>query len=251
MKILKKIFFLCLVLPLATIAFQANQATATVVEDYSAQLTTDSHYDRNPSAFKANDGNYWLFFVRSVDGDPNYGSGCLGKGCDESGCNCDAASYEIYYMISADKGVNWSAPIILPNSISQDHRGMAAFQDDTGKIRVFISAPSGDGKIHYYTYDGASWSGPVLVIKPVEYPAGLNGSHIDAFQTVMGTFFLFYENNGVKTIYSTDYGVSWSSVNTVDGTSGMGIPKAMQDASGKLHCVYANWGGGKYDYSTS
>jgi len=205
------------------------------------QLTNDPHYDRNPSFFKANDGRWWLFFVRSQDGDPNYGDLCEGTGCDQiPGCNCDAASYDVYYITSNDNGNTWSTPVKV-DECSTGQRGMAAFQDNTGKIWVFISGP-GASNIRYCTSsdNGATWTGPI--------DTGLTGSHIDAFQGSDGLIYIFYESGGIQYAYFD--GLTWTS-GTVDGTAGMGIPKAMEDLSGKLYVVYANWAGGTYYYSVS
>lgn len=203
------------------------------------QLTTDPHYDRNPSFFKKGT-TWWLFFVRSQDGDSNYGAGCLGKGCDVPGCNCDNSEYDVYYIKSTDNGNTWSSELkVTPCSTGQ--RGMAAFVDNTGKIWVFVSSP-GTGTIQYCnSNDGITWTGPTGI--------GVTGYHVDAFQAKDGKIYVFYESSGIK--YGYYDGTTWTH-GTVDSTAGMGIPKCMQDSSGRFYCVYANWGsGGKYYYSVS
>jgi len=211
--------------------------TADIFVSKPMQLTNDTHYDRNPSVFKANDGKYWLFFVRSQDSDSNYGSSCLGKGCDASSCNCDAASYDVYYKTSTDNGTTWSTEIKLTNC-SVGKRGMDAFQDSSGKIWVFVSDPGPNNKIEYcYSTDnGATWNGSI--------DTGLTGSHVDALQlnnsySTNGWIYLVYESSGVKGAWSSDNGATWSS-GTIDGTAGMGIPKAM-DVDNKFQVVYINW----------
>lgn len=197
------------------------------------QLTTDPYYNRNPSFFKTNDGTWYLFFVKSR-------TIYNGYGCDESGgpMNCDQDNYDVYYIKSTDYGETWSQQIRV-DECSIGRRGMAAFQDNTGKIWVFVSAPApglDDGIYYCISTDGGNtWSEPIWT--------GYAGSHVDALQTDSGRILIFYENEGVKAIYTDDYGATWSSEITVDGRSGMGIPKAMEDISGRIHIVYANWKG--------
>ncbi len=222
--------------------FLATLAVAQGVYEISEKkrLTTDSHYDRNPSFFKAQDGTWWLFFVRNRDGDPNYGNACEGKGCDEDGCNCDSAQYDVYYMKSTNEGETWLGPIKL-TACSTGQRGMAAFQDSTGKIWVFVSGP-GDRTIRYCTSndDGTTWNGPT--------DTEFSGSHVDAFQANDGKIYIFYESHGVQYAYFD--GTSWTS-GTVDGINGMGIPKCIQDSTGRFYCVYVIWPQSKYYYSIS
>ncbi len=245
---------------LLLVAVSSSFSKARAQQISKTKLTTSPRYDRNPSFFKARTaigtypaGTYWLFFVRNIDNDPNYPDTCEGTGCDACG-NCDAAGYEVYYMTSTDNGVTWSTPTLVPPSAGRGHRGMAAFQDDVGKIWVFVSGPAGDGKIHYYKYEGTNWIGPVLVANPTYYPNGITGSHVEAIQARDGKIWVFYQDggSGVKCIYTSDYGSTWSNKITVSDTANDGIPKAFQDSNGKFHVVMANWAaGGEYHYATS
>ena len=62
------------------------------------QITTDPHYDRNPSVFRAN-GRYWLFFVKATSDPPHI----------PPTYNPDTDSYDVYYATSSDSGTTWSA----------------------------------------------------------------------------------------------------------------------------------------------
>ncbi|MEM2111381.1 MAG: hypothetical protein QXX08_05835 [Candidatus Bathyarchaeia archaeon] len=113
-------------------------------------MTTDPHYDRNPSFFKASDGTWWPFFVHASNDLPHV----RGPTYDP-----DKAPYNVYSMTSTDNGATWSAETkIQPTTTNQ--RGMDAFQDDRGIIWVFVSKPMST-TIPYYTYDGTTWTGPI------------------------------------------------------------------------------------------
>jgi hypothetical protein len=207
-----------------------NEA-ATV--DHPAMLTTDSHYDRNPSFFIADDGTWWLFFVRASDSLPHV----------PPTYNPDAATYDVWYMTSSNQGFTWSAETKISPTTSQ--RGMAAFQDDAGKIWVFVSSP-GAATIQYYTTTdgGGTWTGPTATV--------YSGSHVDAFQASDGKIWVFYEGGtGVEAIQSSDYGSSWVQVTGIGPSPNDGIPK-VTEAEGKLYVVWCNWAvGGKAWYTTS
>ena len=198
------------------------------------QLTADLHYERNPSFFEAIDGTYWLFFVRANGPLPHV----------PPDYDPDNDVYDIYYMTSTDNGDTWSTPAKITPSTGQS--GMAAFQDDAGRIWVFVSGPGVDSTIRYYTStdNGNTWNGPIST--------GFAGSHVDVPETaIWNTIVAFYESEGVKCRwYWTDLSI-WSPEIIVDANIDMGMPKAMQDAGGTLHCVYANRTGGTYHHSTS
>jgi len=198
------------------------------------KLTATTNYDRNPSFFEANNGTYWLLFVRSPTG--SY----IGHTCDS------VNDYEVYYMTSTDGGVTWSAETKLAATTTYQ-RGMAAFQDDTGKIWVFVSGPGPSSNIQYYssTDGGSTWQGPNAT--------GYNGSHVDALQTSDNSIWVFYEDggSGIEALKSTDYGATWANVTGIGPAPDDGLPKAME-ADGKLYVVWCNWNvGGKAWYTTS
>ncbi|MEA1945012.1 MAG: sialidase family protein [Euryarchaeota archaeon] len=202
-----------------------------------SRLTADPHYERDPSFFEAIDGTYWLFFVRANTPLPHV----------PPDYDPDTGTYDIYYTTSTDTGDTWSAPAKITHSTGQ--RGMAAFQDGTGRIWVFVSGPGIDSAIRYYTStdNGNTWNGPTST--------NFAGSYVDVPKTpaLWNTIVVFYENDGVKCRYGTNYGTDllWYPEIIVDANTDMGMPKAVQDASGTLHCVYANRTGGTYHHSTS
>ena len=211
----------------------AANGASTIEVSQPTQLTTDTHYDRNPSVFKK-DGTVFVFFVRATDSLPHI----------PPTYNPDAAPYDVYYTTSTDNGATWSAPTRVANA-STGQRGMAAFVDNAGKIWVFISAP-GATTIQYCTSidNGATWSPLTSTV--------YTGSHVDAFQVSNGTIWVFYEGGtGIEAIKSTDGGVSWTCVTSIGPSPNDGIPKAME-ADGKLYVVWCNWaGGGKAWYTSS
>ena len=48
---------------LAILAVGASATTSTIEVSLPEQLTSDAHYERNPSFFESTGGTYWLFFL--------------------------------------------------------------------------------------------------------------------------------------------------------------------------------------------
>jgi parallel beta-helix repeat protein len=223
------IVLLAVVVGSFSLGSERAQAASTIEVSLAAKLTTDAHYDRNPSVFKASDGTYWLFFARSTN------DSSQGYGCDAGGFNCDADSYDVYYVTSSDGGVTWSAETKISQP-STGQRGMAAFQDSGGQIWVFVGGFGGaNNNIGYYTYSGGTWAGPTAVPGPV------GANHLDALQASDGKIWVFYEatDASADAVYSSDAGVSWSAKIDVAGPYG-GVPKAIQDSGGALNVIYTN-----------
>lgn len=205
----------------------------------AVQLTTDTHYDRDESFFIAQDGTYWLFFVRGRGNttDPAY--------------DPDSDFYDIYYLTSITEGATWtnhSMPSFVNNPYGQ--REVAAFQDSTGKIWVFFTdifyPDTPTGGIYYTTTtdSGSSWSDVARVLD-------ITGYHIDALEA-FGKIWVFYEGPGAL-IYCTSYnGTAWSTPLQISeaGKHG-GIPKAMVDADGYINVVWCGWTEGGIYRSTS
>jgi flagellin-like hook-associated protein FlgL len=247
---MKRFFVLILVFVVLSVmasvfagAIQTNQGAYKIIKH--SKLTTDNHYDRNPSYFKASDGTWWLFFARSADGDSNYPIGCLGKGCDEGACDCDAAYYNVYYMTSSDSGTTWTEGGPIDTGIGQ--RDVAAFQASDGIIWVFTASGFGgstDNKLRYYTFDGTTWTGPTILTE-----AGTSAGHVDAFQASSGRIWVVYEQSGPDTyvVYTDDNGATWSTpVQVNSGGIKAGVPKGMEAQDGTLIVVYTNNGNGIY-----
>lgn len=150
------------------------------------QITTDSHYDRNPSIFQANDGTFWLFFTRGTD----Y-RGVRGF----NGYEPDSDLYDIYYKTAKSlpglqKAAENKVPMSDPNNGQRD---VATLQASDGKIWVFSSTGFGPGvnNIYYYICDDGAWSGPTSI--SFEEPKWIG--HIDAI-----------ENDGkIVVIYDAEY----------------------------------------------
>src|SRR4030042_895339 len=111
------------------------------------QLTTDPHYDRNPSLFEAEDGTWWLFFTR--------GTSEIGVR-DQDGYVPDLDSYDIYYKTARSLlGLQDATEVKVPGSDpTHGQRDVAALQVSDGKIWVFSSTGfgPGDNHIYYFTY---------------------------------------------------------------------------------------------------
>lgn len=201
---------------------------------HNVQITTGAKYTRNASFFKGQDGAYWLFFAQDTNG------GQDGKGCDANGLNCDNDPYDISYTISLDKGQTWSAPIpfVKANNISTNRRDISAFQDNSGKIWVFVADGASNKPVFYLTSsnNGASWNGPVQVSTAI-------GNHMSAL-SVNNYIVLFYENAGINLVYSNNDGTSWTTPIKVDLRGG--VPKAIHSSDGKIRVVWTNGGNGIY-----
>lgn len=178
--IVSVVLLLAVVGIMPTVASRAVQPVSKPI-----QITTDSHYDRNPSFFQANDGTYWLFFTRGTDN-----RGVRGF----NGYDPDSDHYDIYYktaksLPSLQKATENKVPASNPINGQRD---VATLQASDGKIWVFSSTGFGPGvnQIYYYIYDGA-WSGPTSI--SVEEPKWIG--HIDAI-----------ENDGkIVVIYDAEY----------------------------------------------
>jgi len=187
-----------LILTLATIPVLASPPMQPTSKPF--QLTTDTHYDRNPSFFQANDGTYWLFFTRGRSG------GVRGVG----GYDPDFDSYDIYYKTARSiPQLAKATENLVPGSNLVDHntqRDIAALQASDGTIWVFTSSgygPSTDARIFYYTYDGASWTGPTAI------DGTAYAGHIDALE-YNGKIWVFFDAwEYILQVTSWD-GLSWS-----------------------------------------
>jgi hypothetical protein len=242
---MKRLFLVLVILVTTATAFSACfsgfAAAQGVLHEMAApeRLTLDSHYDRDPSFFKANDGTYWLFFARAVDGTET------GAGCDD-GWNCDAATYDIYYMTSGDSGSTWSSETLMSDSITGfTQRVVAALQDGDGNIWVFVSSGSSgtDQSIYYYISEdeGASWSDPVAI----QYEdSPVTGGQIDALEDSAGVIWVFYSDSGTSYVTTNDDGATWSEPELLDVDGS--IPKAFVDGNNDINVVVIHGGNGVY-----
>jgi hypothetical protein len=219
------------------------------------QLTSDPHYDRNPSLLLGEDGTYWLFFTRGLDprgvrglpvGDPY---------------NPDSDFYHIWYKQSRSleglKGApEAEIPLEPPVEAWSAQRDVAALQDTDGKIWVFSSpgyGPEGgtDRGILAYVYDG-SWTGPTI-IRPGTYD-GCGIGHIDALR-FQERLVVIYDDCYTLKATSLDPASGWSSPVTIAGKATLG--KAVE-VDGTLYVTWVfldaeanQWGPGIYLSSSS
>ena len=188
---------------------------------HNVQITTGGNYKRDPNFLKTSDGRYWIFFAQSSNEYPN-----------DPDSSSDYGTYQIYYTVSLDKGETWSIPMALP-PVAIDAFDVAAIQDDTGKIWVFVSGSSGNQQIYYYTSEdnGLTWNGPIAYGSVV-------GNHIHAIYTQGGTIAVFFDRgDGIYVDYKKP-GDGWSGPQKIVDVSGAYLPKAMQDSSGKVRVVW-------------
>jgi hypothetical protein len=198
---------------------------------YQRMLTVDPHYDRNPSFLKASDGTWWLFFVRASNALPHV----------RPGYDPDAAPYNVYYMTSTDNGATWSAETqILQATTNQ--RDIAALQDSAGKIWVFVGGFGGaDFNMHFYTFSAGTWYGPDKWGPIQRSLPDFTANHLDALRASDGTIWVFYESTdgSCDAISTGSFGFTWSAKIDVAAIGGYcGVPKAIQDASGKFNVVF-------------
>lgn len=177
--------------------------TAFTIDDIGSskpiQLTTDPHYDRNPSLLLADDRTYWLFFTRGRDDQGVRGYPSANPLNDPY--NPDLDYYSIWYKRSRSlerlEGAFESLlPLGPPDTEWSSQRDVAALEAGDGKIWVFTSPGYGpeqtdqDRGILSYLYDG-SWTGP-SIIHPGNH-AGCGIGHIDALTFQDRVFLIFDE----------------------------------------------------------
>jgi len=223
-KLLFGIIPVMLILTIATIPVVASPPMQPTSKPF--QLTTDPHYDRNPSFFQASDGTYWLFFTRGRDP----------RGVrDFNGYNPDLDYYDIYYKTARSIPQLQKAPeTIIPGTPPDNaQRDIAALQSNDGKIWVFTSTGLGPGSersIYYYTYEGGAWSGPVAVPN-TDYAA-----HIDALESE-GEIWVFFDVG--YSLYVLHYNGVWSPAVSIAPEATLG--KAIVD-SGTFYVVWVGYG---------
>ena len=189
---------------------------------HNVQITTGGKYKRDPNFLKTSDGRYWIFFAQSSREYPN-----------NPNSPGDYGTYQIYYTVSLDKGETWSIPIALPRVSGIHAFDVAAIQDNTGKIWVFVSDSRRTKQIYYYTSDdnGLTWNGPTAYGSVV-------GRHVHAIYTKGGTIAVFFDRgDGIYVDYKKS-GAGWSGAKKIVDYTGAALPKAMQDSSGKVRVVW-------------
>jgi len=232
-KLLFGIIPVMLILTLATIPVLASPAMQATSKPF--QLTTDPHYDRNPSFLQASDGTYWLFFTRGRDD----------RGVrDFNGYDPDSDYYDIYYKTARSIPQLQKAPeTIIPGTPPDNaQRDIAALQSNDGTIWVFTSTGHGPGsqrEVYYYTYANGEWSGPTAI--PDTY-----AGHVDALEYDERIWVFF--DDGWYTLKVTSWdGTSWSGPILISEKAT--IAKAIVDG-GKFYVVWSYidpsvdiWGG--------
>ena len=214
---------LCLLMSLSSSIAPASAANMQK-QDVNLQLTTDPHYDRNPSLFQAKDGTWWLFFTR--------GTSEVGIR-DQDGYVPDLDSYDIYCKTARSlPGLQKAVEFKVPGSNPlHGQRDVAALQASDGKIWVFSSTGfgPGDNHIYYFTYNQGTWEGPVAV--PVEELLWIG--HINILENE-GKIWLFYDAEYF--LKSTYYDGSWHGPFEI--AAGASLGKAVVD-NGIFYIVWA------------
>lgn len=223
---MKKVIFgvaltLCMLISLSSIQF--TFASNSQAPGEYLQLTTDPHYDRNPSLFKAKDGTWWLFFTRATGGGIR----------DQEGYVPDLDSYDIYYKTARSlPGLQDAVELKVPGSDpAHGQRDVAALQTSDGKIWVFSSTGFGPGAnhIYYFTFSLGTWQGP-LAIEIVE---NLWIGHINVLE-YGGKIWLFYDAEYfLKSAY---YDGSWNGPFGIASEASLG--KTIVD-NGMFYIVWA------------
>ena len=228
---------------IACIAFWIIPCTAIpfegIASSHPIQLTTDPHYDRNPSILLADDGTYWLFFTR----------GKTLPGIRSTDYNPDLDYYDIYYMTAHSlpgllKATEKKVPGPAPDNAQRD---VAALQAGDGTIWVFTSTglgPGSDRSVYFYQFKDGTWSGPAPV-PHTDYAA-----HVDAIEKD-GRIWVFYDIGYELFVISYQLGTGfWTS--PVSVAPGATLGKAIaEDGSLYIAWVYIDpdqnlWGPGIY-----
>ena len=176
------------------------------------QITSDSHYERNPSVLEADNGMWWLFYTRGRDD----------RGVRSNDYNPDLDYYDIYYRVARTKeGLMTAQDHKVPGNYPDNaQRDVSAIKTGDGTIWVFTSTglgPGVDRSAYYYRYDRSGWSGPVIV------PGTNYAAHVNAV-TDGDKIFIFYDvgYNLNVTVYRNQ---QWSDpvLVTTDATIGKGL----------------------------
>jgi len=213
-------------------------ATGSKLVAQNTQITTDPHYDRDPSIFRANDNTYWLFFARGRDD----------RGIrDFHGYNPDLDYYDIYYKTAwnipgLETASETQIPLTPPDNAQRD---VSALQTSDGTIRVFTSTGLGPGSersIYYYSYN-KGWYGPTPV------PMTDYAAHSSVLED-SGKIWVFFDiGYSVYLVSYNEITLEWSSPIKIADNATLG--KAIVDG-GKFYVVwtYVNgvdiWGSGIY-----
>lgn len=224
---MKKLVFgavltLCLLMSLSSLtpAFASNVQSPAVY----LQLTTNPHYDRNPSVFEAKDGTWWLFFTRATNP-----IGIRGV----NGYDPDQDTYDIYFKTARSLlGLQKAAEFKVPGSNpAHGQRDVSALQASDGKIWVFSSTGfgNGDNQIYYFTYCRGKWEGPT----PANFEEQKWIGHINALE-YKRKIWLFYDAE--YTLKSLYYDGSWHGPYTIAEKATLG--KAIVD-NGVFYIVWA------------
>jgi len=221
------------------------------IDNSPIQITRDPHYDRNPSVFIGEDGNYWLFFTR----------GSVNPGIrDYNGYNPDLDYYTVWYktakkLTDLQDAPEHKVPINPPYSTAQ--RDVTALQTGNGRIWVFTSPGYGPEDtsnneiraIHYYILDHyRTWTGPYSVL-PGSYD-GCGIGHIDV-KEANSKIWLFFDDCYMLKVTSYDPSIGiWSNPVLINSTATLGKAIIARD-NFYVVWVYLNaaqgaWGPGIY-----
>ena len=249
-----------------------NPGVATTQVSPPNQLTTGTNYDRNPSVVRANDGTYYLFFARTVspcdrascNNDNNqynifYMTSANGTAwsspsqlSDRTGLTSDfygrtiaatldsAGTIWVFWASGGNAGALYYYTIT--NGVASARQTLNDYlyfnvevvKSPDNNLRMLFENQVGD--IYTRSYNGATWSAPVLVATGRSIPK----------VTVDGSVLRMVSVNPAlgqdEYSQSTDNGATWSAPVTVVAPSGTITnwdPTIVRDAAGKLDVFFA------------
>ena len=217
---------------------------ATIEVSQPTHLTANQRYDRNPSIM--HDGtDYWLFYTKGDQPAPAV------RGV---GYNPDADDYVVYYKTASTLaglagasetklGLSQSA---RPANFTQRVCSATYFNS---KVYAFVSSGQDGTKrgLHYYEYDGVSWSGPTTLIAD----ATARGGHVNVTSDASLVYIVWESSDGTSDYYAWDGAILGSKTDI----SNDNMPKitkmgsllyvvSIQDGTGNIEVYSATAGAG-------
>jgi hypothetical protein len=228
-------------------AFALGSSADASINEISPQfaLTQNSDYDRNPSIhFDGQD--YWLFYTKADQDTP----AIRGLG----GYDPDQDAYVVYYKSSPTiEGLTAAAENVVPPSDTARpadfwQRCATGFADTSGSILVIASSGHAgpNDRFYRYSYDGATWSGPVEILHTDTL--SFDGGHVHGHYDGSSVYIVWEDGAGNSSFSrSDDFGLTWSSPVLISSDN---MPK-MTIMSGQMFVVSIEDGTGDIEVHVS